>query len=123
MTKPLPILKNKAGKWIDRKTGKFVSKSVYAPYAEKQEKANLARRASSKEYWQDVKKIQEITGYDLKQARKTVSTSPKWLAKRGKKPFQWSDFWKDVKKQKLDKQARSNYKNKLEDEDLELVSY
>lgn len=123
MTKPLPIIKNKAGKWIDRKTGKFVSKAVYAPYAEKQEKANLARSASSKEYWQDVKKIQEITGYDLEHARKTVSTSPKWLAKRGKKPFQWSQFWKDVKKQKLDKQARSNYKNKLEDEDLELVSY
>jgi len=123
MTKPQPFKQNKAGKWINTKTGRFASKAEYQPYAEKKIKTSIKKSEASKEYWKDVKTIQNLTGYDLKTARKYISQSPKYLAKRGKKPFQWSTFWKDVNKQKLDKKARADLKQKIEDEGFELVSY
>lgn len=123
MTKKLPFKQNKARKWINTKTGRFASKAEYEPYAQKKLSASIKKSEGLKAYWKDVKAIQDLTGYDTKTARKYLSQSPKYLAKRGKKPFQWSSFWKDVNKQKLDKQARANYKKQIEDEDFELVSY
>lgn len=123
MTKKLPYKQNKAGIWIDTKTGRFARKADYQPYAERKLSASIKKSEGLKAYWKDVKAIQDLTGYDTKTARKYLSQSPKYLAKKGKKPFQWKDFWKDVNKQKLDKQARDNYKKQLEDEDFELVSY
>ena len=123
MTKKLPFRQNKAGKWINTKTGRFASKSEYEPYAQKKHLASLKKSESLKAYWKDVKALQESTGNDIKTVRKYLSQSVKYLAKKGKKPFQWSDFWRDVNERKLDRQARDKYKKQIEDEDYELVSY
>lgn len=123
MTKKLPFRQNKAGKWINTKTGRFASKSEYEPYAQKKLLASLKKSEGLKAYWKDVKALQDSTGNDIKTVRKYLSQSVKYLAKKGKKPFQWADFWKDVNEQKLNRQARDKYKKQIEDEDYELVSY
>ena len=123
MTKKLPFRQNKAGKWINTKTGRFASKSEYEPYAQKKFLASLKKSESLKAYWKDVKAFQDLTGNDIKAARKYLSQSAKYLAKRGKKPFQWDAFWKDVKERTLDRFARDKYKKQIEDEGYELVSY
>lgn len=133
MAKKAPYIRNSAGIWIDSKTGRFAKKSDYLPYlekeikqkaikAEKQAAANKARSAAVKEYWRDVKQFQNM-GYDLKTARKYVHDSPKYLAKRGKTGMQWSDFWKQAKAGKLNKEQIKAKKKGLEDEGVELISY
>jgi hypothetical protein len=126
MTKKLPFKQNSAGKWINTKTGRFASKVEYQPYAEKQAKANLARSASSKEYWNDVKSVKNLFGItDTKEARKKLYSSPKYVEKRGKKARQFTDFWKELKKAGLNtnKEAVKQKKQKLEDEGFELISF
>jgi hypothetical protein len=115
------IRQNSKGQWIDAKTGRFVSKAVYEPYVRRKAEANAKRSASMKEYWNDVKKFRDI-GYSLEEARKFVRQSPKYLAKRGKKPYHWSQFWKDVKAGKLTAEERKAEVRRLEDEGFELVS-
>lgn len=133
MAKKAPYIRNSAGIWIDSKTGRFAKKSDYLPYlekeikqkaikAEKQTAANKARSEAIKEYWKDVKQLQNM-GYDLKTARKYVHDSPKYLAKRGKTGMQWSDFWKQAKAGKLNKEQIKAKKKGLEDEGVELISY
>jgi hypothetical protein len=116
------IRQNSKGLWIDAKTGRFVSKAVYEPYARRKAEANAKRSASLKEYWNDVKKFENM-GYSREEARKFVRQSPKYLAKRGKKAYQWSQFWKDAKAGKLTLKERKAELRRLEDEGYELVSY
>jgi hypothetical protein len=116
------IKQNSKGQWIDAKTGRFVSKAVYEPYARRKAEANAKRSASLKEYWNDVKKFENM-GYSREEARKFVRQSPKYLAKRGKKGYQWSQFWKDAKAGKLTPKERKDELRRLEDEGYELVSY
>jgi hypothetical protein len=136
MTKKLLFKQNKAGKWINTKTGRFASKAEYQPYAERKAKTSIKKSEASKEYWKDVKelktiyeKMYKLTGdnkykiLNTEDAREKLKKTTKYLAKKGKKPFQWSDFWKDVNKQKLDKKSKADYKQKLEDEDFELISF
>lgn len=123
MAKKLLFKQNRVGRWINTKTGRFASKVEYEPYAQKKLLASLKKSESLKAYWKDVKALHDSTGNDIKTVRKYLSQSVKYLAKRGKKPFQWSAFWKDVNEQKLNRQARDKYKIQLEDEDYELVSY
>lgn len=116
------IKQNSKGIWIDAKTGRFVSKAIYEPVARRKAEANAKRSASVKEYWNDVKKF-EAMGYSRKDARKFVHQSPKYLAKRGKKGYQWSQFWKDAKAGKLSLKERKDKLERLEDDGFELISY
>ena len=118
----IKIRKNSKGIWIDAKTGRFVSKAVYEPFARKKAEANAKRSASVKEYWNDVKKFEKM-GYSRQDARKFVRQSPKYLAKRGKKGYQWSQFWKDAKAGKLSIKERKDALQRLEDDEFELISY
>lgn len=118
----IKIKQNSKGQWIDAKTGRFVSRAIYEPVASRKAEANAKRSASVKEYWKDVKKF-EAMGYSRQDARKFVRQSPKYLAKRGKKGFQWSQFWKDAKAGKLNKAERQDELRRLEDDGFELISY
>lgn len=122
MTKKLPFMQNKAGKWINTKTGRFASKAEYEPFAIRKAETNAKRSASLKEYWVDVKNFEKM-GYSRQVARKFVHQSPKYLAKRGKKGHQWSQFWKDAKAGKLNKAERQDELRRLEDDGFELISY
>ena len=115
------IRQNSKGQWIDAKTGRFVSKAVYESFVRRKAEANAKRSASMKEYWNDVKKFKDM-GYSLEEARKFVRQSPKYLAKRGKKPYRWSQFWKDAKAGKLSVEERKAEIRRLEDEGYEMVS-
>jgi hypothetical protein len=115
------IRQNSRGLWIDAKTGRFVSKAVYEPYLRRKVEANAKRSASMKEYWNDVKKFKDM-GYSLEEARKFVRQSPKYLAKRGKKPYHWSQFWKDAKAGKLTAEERKAEVRRIEEDGYELVS-
>lgn len=123
MTKKLPFKQNSKGQWIDAKTGRFVSRAIYEPFAIRKAEANAKRSASVKEYWKDVKTIQDLTGYDIKTARKYLLQSPKYLAKRGKKGYQWSQFWKDAKAGKLTHKERKDKLERLEEDGFEMISY
>ena len=124
MTKPNPYRRNKVGIWIDSKTGRFAKKEDYLPYLQKETAKKEKLSKASKEYWKDVKQIKNLFGItDTKEARKKLYNSPKYVAKRGKKAKQWSDFWKEANKQKMDKKQRQEYKNKLEEDDVELISF
>lgn len=116
------IRQNSKGQWIDAKTGRFVSKAVYESYARRKAEANAKRSASMKEYWNDVKKFKDM-GYSIEEARRFVRQSPKYLAKKGKKGYQWSQFWKDAKAGKLTPKERKDALQRLQDDDFELISY
>lgn len=118
----IKIRQNSRGLWIDAKTGRFVSKAVYEPFARRKAEANAKRSASLKEYWKDVKTFENM-GYSRQDARKFVRQSPKYLAKRGKKAYHWSQFWKDAKAGKLSLNERKDAIRKLEEDGFELVSY
>lgn len=118
----IKIKLNSKGQWIDAKTGRFVSKAVYEPVAIRKAEANAKRSASVKEYWNDVKKF-EAMGYSRQDARKFVHQSPKYLAKRGKKGYQWSQFWKDAKAGKMTKGEREAELRALDDDGYEMISY
>lgn len=118
----IKIKQNSKGIWIDAKTGRFVSKAIYEPVVRRKAEANAKRSASLKEYWDDVKKFEKM-GYSRQDARKFVRQSPKYLAKRGKKGYQWSQFWKDAKAGKLSIKDRKDAMRKLEDDGFELISY
>jgi hypothetical protein len=115
------IRQNSKGLWIDAKTGRFVSKAVYEPYVRRKAEANARRSAAMKEYWNDVNKFRDM-GYSLEEARRFVHQSPKYLSKRGKKPYHWSQFWKDAKAGKLTAEERKAEVRRLEDEGYEMVS-
>lgn len=124
MTKPNPYRRNKAGIWIDSKTGRFAKKEDYLPYLQREISKKEKLSKASTEYWKDVKQIKNLFGItDTKEARKKLYNSPKYVAKRGKKAKQWSDFWKEANKQKMDKKQRQDYKSKLEEDDVELISF
>jgi hypothetical protein len=134
MSKKAPFRRNSKGFWIDSKTGRFAKKSDYLPYlekelrqkaikTEKQAKANKARSEASKEYWKDVKNIKELFNLSTKEARDKLKQTPKYVEKRGKIPKQWADFWKEAKKGNMGKDERKAYKQRLEDDDFELISF
>jgi hypothetical protein len=116
------IRQNSKGQWIDAKTGRFVSKAVYEPFVRRKTEANARRSTSMKEYWNDVKKFKDM-GYSLEEARRFVHQSPKYFAKRGKKAYQWSKFWKDAKEGKLTAEERKAEQRRIEEEGYEFVSY
>lgn len=60
MTPKLPIKQNSAGRWIYTATGRFAKKSDYLPYLERKLKANAARSASVKDYWDSVKVVMKV---------------------------------------------------------------
>ena len=118
----IKIKQNSKGLWIDAKTGRFVSKAIYEPVVKRKAEANAKRSETLKEYWNDVKKFEKM-GYSRQDARKFVRQSPKYLAKRGKKGYQWSQFWKDAKAGKLSPQERKDALQRLEDDDFVMISY
>lgn len=115
------IKKNSAGKWINAKTGRFVSKAIYEPVEKARQAANLKRSEALKEYWKDVKSIMEILGKSQKEAREYLHDTPKYVEKRGGKAYHWAKYWDEQKGKPLSerKQAKKN----LEDQGYELVSY
>ena len=116
----IKIKQNSVGKWIDTKTGRFVSKKIYEPVVKAREAANLKRSESLKEYWQAVKSFEKM-GYTREKARNYVGKSPKYLEKRNKKAFLWDKFWQNEKGKS--KEERKQAKKQLEAEGYELISY
>jgi ribosomal protein L7/L12 len=140
----MKLVQNSAGRWIDKQTGHFVKKETAQKHIQRLENLEKARtvkaqksverkarketisqniKAGIKEYWKDVKTIRELTGKTLKDAKKYVHDSKKYVEKRGHKAFQWKEFWKNVKKNKMDELDRKMYKMKLEEEGFELITY
>ena len=117
------IIKNKAGRYIDSVSKQFVKREVYEPILRKKSEANLKRSESVKDYWKDVKKFQDLTGYDLKTARKMLKKSPKYAKKD--KLISWTDFWNKVREENLSKDQRKALVADYTDPDgeIELITY
>jgi hypothetical protein len=117
------IIKNKAGRYIDSVSKQFVKREVYEPILRKKSEANLKRSESVKDYWKDVKKFQDLTGYDLKTARKMLKKSPKYAKKD--KLISWTDFWNKVREENLSKDQRKDLISDYTDPDgeIELITY
>lgn len=131
------LVQNTKGRWIDKLTGKFVSKVAVKIYhsnilksAKAERKAVKAAKAveSTKAYWKDVKAYQDMfknlgINVSTAEARKKVHDSPKYVAKRGKKFLQYSDFWEKMQMKGKPQKEISAMHRKLEDEGYELVSF
>lgn len=124
MSKKLPAFRrNSAGFWIDSKTGRFARKVDYLPYIEKEKKVSQKRSEAAKMYWKEVNQLKDLLGISTKDARTKLKNSPKYVRRRGKDPKQWREFWKESRKQNMDKEMRKAYKQRLEDEGVELTSW
>lgn len=117
----IKIKQNSVGKWIDTKTGRFVSKKIYEPVVKAREAVNLKRSESLKEYWSDVKSIMKILNKSQEEARKYLHDTPKYVEKRGGKAYHWAKFWQNEKGKS--KEERKQAKKQLEAEGYELISY
>lgn len=70
MTPKIPIKQNSAGRWIYTATGQFAKKADYLPYLERKLKANAARSAAVKDYWDSVKVVMKVNNItDINEGR------------------------------------------------------
>lgn len=60
MAPKIPFKVNSAGRWISTATGRFAKKADYLPYLEKKLKADAARAAGVKDYWDAVKVVMKV---------------------------------------------------------------